>query len=66
MDPDQRPISVEVSARPRNLYPTRAPRIGAREIVDHDRGAAAPPGVAELLGPGEVPAADVDHSRFGL
>src|SRR5918994_874047 len=61
MDPDQRPFFVEGLSPSAHLYPTRTPRIGAREIVDHDRRAAAPPSVAELLGPGEVPAADVDR-----
>ena len=61
VDPDQRRRQRDRLAAPADLDPARHPRVRAREVVDHDRGPPAPRDVAELLGPLELVAADVDR-----
>ena len=55
--------------RPRpsaNLDAAHPPGIGADDVVDHDRGAAAGPGVAELLRLRVVVPADLDRVELGV
>jgi hypothetical protein len=58
--------SVIASALPRISIPARAPGVGAREVVDHDRGAAAASDVAELLRAIELVAAHIDRILLGV
>src|SRR5919198_1188822 len=60
MDADQRRRQRDRLAAPADLDAARMPGIRARQVVDHDRGAARPSHVAELLRPLELEAADVD------
>ena len=66
VDPDQRRRQRDRLAPPADLDPARVPRVGARQVVDHDRGASGPLHVAELLRRGELIAPDVDRVAHGV
>src|ERR687895_1553165 len=61
MDPDERRRQRDRLAAPADLDPARAPRVGACQIVDHNRGSPRPRHVAKLLRSPELVAADVDR-----
>jgi Bacterial capsule synthesis protein PGA_cap len=61
VDPDPGLIAFDRLRAPPHLDAPRPPGIDARQVVDHDRRTAAPPDVPELLGAGQVHAADVDR-----
>src|SRR5689334_8899087 len=66
VDPDPRPLTLDRLRAASNLDATRLPRVGADQLVDHDRGPAGAAGILELLRRRQVHAADVDRLVLGV
>src|SRR5829696_3205523 len=66
VDANQWLLAVDRLGSAANLDPARLPRVGADEVVHHDRRPAAASGVTEFLRLGEVRAAHVDRILLGI